>query len=141
MRGQCQHLTHLTKWPHTLAPPPPHTHTPHTPHTHLPQFCSKHRLSLSSEVDPAVAMHSAHGSHTSQNSHRATCGGTQLDEVWTVGPPPLDEAERLLSLQMALKISDLRSVTLPLSVASVWWVLRRGESRVPLNPGHWNPKP
>jgi hypothetical protein len=67
------------------------------------KFCAKHRLGPA----PSAAVITDSG----------------LLEVVTAasdGPPPLDDAEKLLSLQMALKMSDIRATSMPMPIAERW---------------------
>ncbi|GAX85028.1 hypothetical protein CEUSTIGMA_g12448.t1 [Chlamydomonas eustigma] len=74
------------------------------------RFCAQHRLGPTPSADKLAK-------------------GIVYKKVQVVpeqGLPPVDEAERLLSLQMALKISDLRATGLPVEVGQEW-VLRLEE--------------
>ncbi|KAL6761468.1 3'5'-cyclic nucleotide phosphodiesterase [Haematococcus lacustris] len=56
-----------------------------------------------------------HGARTSHESHQSTTSATARSLLW-----PLSEQDKLLSLQMALKCSDLGHLAAPLPVHLAW---------------------
>jgi len=71
--------------------------------TILSKFCAKHRLGKCPDPDITDS------------------GLLMVVNVPSIdGPPPLDDAEKLLSLQMALKMSDIRATSMPMPIAEKW---------------------